>query len=159
MEEPQLQNVALFRMDLPDHACPWGLKALRRLQEQQIPFEDHRLTTDAEVQALKAQHQVATTPQIFSNGKRIGGYSDLAALLVNLATGGDVMGFMGFALALLLGIAGMISVTKAVFIDKLALNCACVGGNSRTPLGVVSFAENLMMAGMGGASFGCSGLV
>ena len=88
-------------MDLPDHACPWGLKALRLLQEQQIPFEDHRLTTDAEAQALKAQHQVATTPQIFSNGKRIGGYSDLAALLVNLATGGDVMGFMGYALALL----------------------------------------------------------
>ena len=88
-------------MDLPDHACPWGLKALRRLQEQQIPFEDHRLTTNAEVQAFKAQHQVATTPQIFSNGKRIGGYSDLAAPLVNLATGGDVMGFMGFALALL----------------------------------------------------------
>ncbi len=88
-------------MDLPDHACPWGLKALRLLQEQQIPFEDHRLTTDAEAQAFKAQHQVATTPQIFSNGKRIGGYSDLAALLVNLATGGDVMGFMGFALALL----------------------------------------------------------
>ena len=101
MAELQLQNVALFRMDRPDHACPWGLKALRRLQEQQIPFEDHRLTTDAEVQAFKAQHQVATTPQIFSNGKRIGGNSDLAALLVNIATGGDVMSFMGFALALL----------------------------------------------------------
>ncbi len=53
-------------------------------------------------------------------------------------------------MALLLCIAGMISVTKAVFIDKLALNCACVGGNSRTPLGVVSFAENLMMADIGG---------
>jgi glutaredoxin len=101
MAEPQLQNVALLRMDRPDHACPWGLKALRRLQEQQIPFEDHRLTTDAEVQAFKAQHQVATTPQIFSNGKGIGGNSDLAALLVNIATGGDVMSFMGFALALL----------------------------------------------------------
>ena len=232
MAEPQLLNVALYRKDLPDHACPWGLKALRLLQKQQIPFEDHRLTSAAEVQAFKAHHQVATTPQIFSNGRRIGGYSDLAALLqvkpeagdisytpvvavfatallVDLATGGGVMGFMGFALAmlamlklmdvpafassflkydllsqrlplyarlypgleflvalgflsgqapaatgilsLLLGIAGMISVYKAVFIDKLALNCACVGGNSRTPLGVVSFAENLMMAGMGGA--------
>ena len=92
------------------------------------------------------------------------------ARLVNIATGGDVMGFLKYDLlsqrlplyarlypglellvALLLCIAGMISVTKAVFIDKLALNCACVGGNSRTPLGVVSFAENLMMADMGGA--------
>jgi len=36
-----------------------------------------------------------------------------------------------------------------VFVDHLALNCACVGGNSRTPLGVVSFAENLIMGLMG----------
>ena len=31
----------------------------------------------------------------------------------------------------------------------LALNCACVGGNSKAPLGVVSFAENAIMAIMG----------
>jgi hypothetical protein len=30
-------------------------------------------------------------------------------------------------------------------------NCACVGGNAKTPLGVVSFAENLIMAAMGAA--------
>ena len=28
--------------------------------------------------------------------------------------------------------------------------CACVGGDSRTPLGIVSFAENAIMAIMGG---------
>jgi len=54
-------------------------------------------------------------------------------------------------LALVLGISGMVSVYKAVVIEKLALNCACVGGNSKAPLGVVSFAENLMMAAMGAA--------
>lgn len=232
MADTQLQDVHLYRMDLPDHACPWGLKALTLLQEQQIPFEDHRLTSQAAVQAFKDQHGVATTPQVFSNGRRIGGYSDLAALLqvkaeaaevsytpviavfatallVDLAAGGGVMGFMGYSLAmlallklmdvaafassfikydllsqrlpayarlypglellvalgflsgqvaagtgllaLLLGLVGMVSVYKAVVIDKLALNCACVGGNSRAPLGVVSFAENLMMAGMGAA--------
>jgi hypothetical protein len=53
------------------------------------------------------------------------------------------------AVAVLLGVMGMVSVGKAVFIDHLALNCACVGGNSKTPLGVVSFAENLIMAAMG----------
>jgi len=42
-----------------------------------------------------------------------------------------------------------VSVGKAVFIAHLALNCACVGGNSKPPLGVVSFAENLIMALMG----------
>jgi hypothetical protein len=53
------------------------------------------------------------------------------------------------AVAVWLGAMGMVSVGKAVFLDHLALNCACVGGNSRTPLGVVSFAENLIMAVMG----------
>ena len=49
----------------------------------------------------------------------------------------------------LLGLMGMVSVGKAVFVDKLALNCACVGGNAKVPLGVVSFSENLLMALMG----------
>lgn len=52
--------------------------------------------------------------------------------------------------SLAIGLSGGISVFKAVYIDKLDLNCACVGGGSRTPLGVVSFAENAIMAVMGG---------
>jgi glutaredoxin len=47
------------------------------------------------------------------------------------------------------GISGMISIFKAVYIDKMALNCACVGGNSKAPLGLSSIAENLMMVVMG----------
>jgi len=38
-----------------------------------------------------------------------------------------------------------------VFIDHLVLNRARAGGNSRTPLGVESFAENLIVALMGAA--------
>ena len=38
---------------------------------------------------------------------------------------------------------------KAVYIDKKELNCACVGGNSSAPLGVVSFLENAIMIVMG----------
>lgn len=38
---------------------------------------------------------------------------------------------------------------KAVYIDKLELNCACVGGNSKAPLGAISFLENAIMVGMG----------
>ena len=52
--------------------------------------------------------------------------------------------------SLAIGVSGGISVFKAVYIDKLDLNCACVGGGSRTPLGIVSFAENAIMAVMGG---------
>ena len=53
--------------------------------------------------------------------------------------------------SLAVGVSGIASVVKAVYIDKLALNCACVGGNSKAPLGVVSFAENAIMALMGAA--------
>ncbi len=51
--------------------------------------------------------------------------------------------------SLAVGLSGAVSVIKAVYIDKMALNCACVGGNSKAPLGIVSLAENAIMAGMG----------
>ena len=37
------------------------------------------------------------------------------------------------------------SVFKAVYIDKRELKCACVGGDSKVPLGFVSLLENIMM--------------
>ena len=40
----------------------------------------------------------------------------------------------------------MISVFKAVYLDKLKLNCACIGGYAKAPLGIISFFENLLMA-------------
>ncbi|MEL6817263.1 MAG: MauE/DoxX family redox-associated membrane protein [Pseudomonadota bacterium] len=43
---------------------------------------------------------------------------------------------------------GAVSVFKAVYIDKRELKCACVGGDSKVPLGFVSLLENLMMIGM-----------
>ena len=49
-------------------------------------------------------------------------------------------------IALVLGISGMISVFKAVYLDKLKLNCACIGGYAKTPLGIISFIENFLMA-------------
>lgn len=51
--------------------------------------------------------------------------------------------------AVVVGLSGAVSVFKAVYLNKMALNCACVGGNSKAPLGVVSFAENAIMVGMG----------
>lgn len=43
---------------------------------------------------------------------------------------------------------GAVSVFKAVYIDKRELKCACVGGDSKVPLGFVSLTESLMMIGM-----------
>ncbi|MEL6355000.1 MAG: glutaredoxin [Cyanobacteria bacterium J06627_28] len=217
-------------MSTPEHECPWGLKAVALLEEKGIEFEDHKLTSKAETEAFKEQHQVMTTPQIFFGEERVGGYTDLAerfevevegaeysytpvvalfstAGLVAWSSALGISGFMGVSLSMLaslklmdiesfaegfekydlitkqvkpygkafpflelllglgflsgvapvatglgslvLGTSGAISVFKAIYIDKLELNCACVGGNSKAPLGVVSFLENAIMIVMG----------
>ncbi|SFQ68062.1 Glutaredoxin [Roseivivax halotolerans] len=50
---------------------------------------------------------------------------------------------------LFIGTIGAVSVVKAVYIDKRELKCACVGGGSNVPLGVISLTENLVMMAMG----------
>lgn len=50
--------------------------------------------------------------------------------------------------ALFIGGIGAVSVFKAVYIDRRELKCACVGGDSKVPLGFVSLTENLMMVSM-----------
>lgn len=50
--------------------------------------------------------------------------------------------------ALLIGGIGAVSVFKAVYVDKRDIKCACVGGASKVPLGVVSLTENLIMVAM-----------
>jgi len=64
-------------MVMPDHVCPYGLKALDLLKRRGFAVEDHWLRTRAETDAFKAQHGVKTTPQTFIGGERIGGYDDL----------------------------------------------------------------------------------
>lgn len=58
---------------------------------------------------------------------------------------GGFLTFLSSAAALFIGTVGAISVIKAVYVDKRELECACVGGGSKVPLGFVSLTENLMM--------------
>ncbi|MBU2340287.1 MAG: glutaredoxin [Alphaproteobacteria bacterium] len=66
-------------MVMPDHVCPYGLKTIDLLEREGFAVEDYPLTTRAETDAFKQQHGVATTPQTFIDGQRIGGYDDLRA--------------------------------------------------------------------------------
>ena len=75
------RKAVLHRMVMPDHICPYGLKAKHLLQRSGYEVEDHHLTTRAQTDAFKAEHGVQTTPQIFIGGKRIGGYDDLRRFL------------------------------------------------------------------------------
>lgn len=230
----------LYRMVQADHVCPYGLKALDLLKRKGFSVEDHHLATREETDAFKAKHGVATTPQIFIGGERIGGHDDLVrylggrvkdkdgvtytpvialfAMAAAMALAGswaslgelftiqaaewfiaismcllalqklkDIDSFatmflnydllaarwvpygriypfaegaagvlmlagalmwLSIPIALMIGTIGAVSVFKAVYIDKRELKCACVGGDSRVPLGFVSLTENVMMVAM-----------
>ncbi len=234
------RQAELYRMVMAEHTCPYGLMAVDLLKRQGIEVADNHLTTRAETDAFKAAHAVKTTPQIFIDGQRIGGYDDLrrhfgkrvkdkdavtytpvialfamAALMAvaaSWAISGEVIGirtgerFIAFSMCLLalqklknidsfatmflnydllakrwvpygyiypyaegaagvlmiagafmwlsvpialfIGTVGAVSVFKAVYIDRRELKCACVGGDSKVPLGFVSLTENVMMVAM-----------
>ncbi len=236
----QAQTATLYRMEMDGHVCPHGLKSKALLERRGYRVTDTPLTSRDEIDAFKAKHGVATTPQTFIAGTRIGGYDDLAAHFGKAAPSSETKSYQPvialFAVAALLAIAitwlvlgttlagrtiewfiaismvllglqklqdidrfatmflgydllaqrwvryahiypfietgagllmlagvltiiaapaalfiasiGAYSVYKAVYIDKRDLKCACVGGDSRVPLGFVSLLENLMMIGM-----------
>jgi glutaredoxin len=68
-------------MVMPDHLCPYGLKTVDLLKREGFAVEDHHLETRAQTDAFKTEHDVATTPQTFIDGQRIGGYDDLREYL------------------------------------------------------------------------------
>jgi glutaredoxin len=240
MNKTDTATAILYRMVLPKHTCPYGLKARALLQRKGYRVEDRWLTTQEQTDVFKAEHSVKTTPQAFIAGARIGGYDDLrrhfgssvrgpnamsyrpvvvlfaASALMAIAVSRAAFGsaltgqagvwfvtfsmcvlalmklqdveqfsstFLGYdllarrwvpyayiypyaelsagllmaahalpwlsaSLAFVIGSIGSVSVFKAVYIDRRELKCACVGGNSRVPLGAVSLIENVMMVAM-----------
>ena len=237
---PANRTALVHRMVTAEHVCPYGLKAVDLLKRKGFQVDDRHLETREETDAFKAEHGVKTTPQVFIDGTRVGGYEDLRrhfgmkvrdpkatsyrpvialfamtalmAMAVSQATFGTpftgraiewfiaismcalallklqdvesfssmflgydllakrwvpysyiypfaegaagvlmlagVLTWLSAPLALFIGGIGAVSVFKAVYIDKRDIKCACVGGNSRVPLGFVSLTENLMMVGM-----------
>lgn len=72
-----MPTAQIYRMVAPVHMCPSGQKALHLLKSRGFTIEDHPMPTRAEADALKAELGVKTTPQVFIDGTRIGGYDDL----------------------------------------------------------------------------------
>jgi glutaredoxin len=67
----------LYRMVMPDHLCPYGLKSKDLLERHGFEVEDRHLSTREETEAFMREEGVDTTPQTFIAGERIGGYEDL----------------------------------------------------------------------------------
>jgi glutaredoxin len=239
MENHPPKTASLYRMVMPKHVCPWGLKAKYLLERQGYEIKDHHLETREEANAFHEAHGVTTTPQIFIGGERIGGYEDLrrffglsvrdpnatsyrpviavfavaaalavavslslfgalalrtaewfiafsmallamlklqdverfatmflgydllarrfvpyayvypfAEVLAGVLMAGRLLPWLSIPLAAFIGTVGGISVFYAVYIQKRELECACVGGSGKVPLGPVSLLENVLMVAM-----------
>lgn len=72
-----VKTAELYRMVLPDHLCPFGLKAKDLLERKGYAIDDHPLESRQETDAFMRRHDVETTPQVFIGGERIGGYEAL----------------------------------------------------------------------------------
>jgi glutaredoxin len=77
MQATASRKATLYRMVMPQHVCPYGLKAKDLLERQGFSVDDRWLTTREQTDAFKAEHGVKSTPQSFINGERVGGFDDL----------------------------------------------------------------------------------
>lgn len=76
-------QATLYREVTPEHTCPFGVKAKQLLEEADFTVDEHILRTREEVDAYKAKEGVATTPQVFIDGKRVGGADELEQWLAH----------------------------------------------------------------------------
>jgi len=77
------RKATLYRMVLPDHICPYGVRARQLLEQAGFEIDEHILGTRMEVDAFQAEHGVSTTPQVFIDGERIGGREELERYLAD----------------------------------------------------------------------------
>ena len=76
------KTATLYRMVLPDHVCPFGLKAKALLEEQGFEVEDHQLRTRDEVDRFMEERGLSTTPLVLIDGEEVGGSDDLERYLL-----------------------------------------------------------------------------
>ena len=76
-----MRTATLYRMVLPDHVCPYGVRARQLLDHAGFEIEEHILATRMEVDALEEELGVSATPQVFIDGQRIGGCDALERYL------------------------------------------------------------------------------
>jgi glutaredoxin 3 len=75
------KHATLYRMVLPAHVCPFGVRAKELLEGAGYQVDDRQLTTREAVDDYMAKEGVETTPQVFIEGERIGGSEELEAFL------------------------------------------------------------------------------
>ncbi|HEV2078856.1 MAG TPA: glutaredoxin [Allosphingosinicella sp.] len=118
------KKAVVHRMVMPGHTCPYGLKAVDLLKRSGYQVEDRYLTTRRDTDAFKAEHGVATTPQIFIGGERVGGYDDLRRFLGKRVADPKATSYTPvivlFAMTALMAMAASHAVTGSVFTVRAA---------------------------------------
>jgi glutaredoxin len=113
------RTATLYRMVMPAHTCPYGLKALHLLRSEGYEVDDRWLETRGDTDAFKAKHGVNTTPQAFIDGQRIGGYDDLRRHFGKRVRDPDATSYRPvavlFALTAALALATSFAVTGSAF--------------------------------------------
>jgi len=115
MASQPTRTATLYRMVMPGHTCPYGLKAKDLLSREGFEVEDRHLTTREETDAFKAKYEVRTTPQIFIGPDRIGGYDDLRRHFGKRVPGPDEISYRPvvavFAMTAAMALAGSYAVS------------------------------------------------
>lgn len=113
------KTAVLYRMVMDKHLCPYGLKSLHLLKQQGYAVDDHHLTSRAQIDAFKAEHDVRTTPQTFIAGQRVGGYDDLRRHFGKAVKDPDAVSYKPviaiFAMAALMAMAASWAMQGALF--------------------------------------------
>jgi glutaredoxin len=111
------KRATLYRMVMPEHVCPYGLKSKWLLERHGYQVDDHWLRTRAETDAFKADQHVETTPQTFIGGRRIGGNDDLRRFFGQPVLGKDEISYRPvialFAMTALMALAASFAVYGA----------------------------------------------
>lgn len=71
------RHATVHRMVTVTHVCPYGVKAVALLKREGYTVDDRWLTSRAQTDAFKVEHDLETTPLVFIDRQRIGGYDDL----------------------------------------------------------------------------------
>ena len=79
---PEARSAVLYRMVLPDHTCPYGVRAKTMLEQAGFAVDDRILSSREEVDDLKSELGVSTTPQTIIDDELIGGSEELQAYLI-----------------------------------------------------------------------------
>jgi glutaredoxin len=118
------KNAVLYRMVMPEHVCPYGLKARHLLKSRGYTIDDRWLRSREEIDAFKAKHGVKTTPQAFVAGQRIGGYDDLRRFFGLKVADPEATSYVPVLAVFAIAAALALAVSQAVFHTPLTIRAA-----------------------------------